>query len=150
LIQLTDGVEIEASPDEVVDWLAHLSDNYRAWHTDHVGYRYLQGTSLWEVGAVAYAEEYLHGELHGLKLRTTRVVPNSRVEYGGFGMKCSFEVKPMGRNVLFVAEIALGLDVPVLGWFVDRILLALLSEQIEAIQRHMVEEGENIKRLLET
>ena len=31
--------------------------------------------------SVIYVEEYLHGKLHKLKLRITKIEPNSRIEY---------------------------------------------------------------------
>jgi hypothetical protein len=44
-------------------------DSYRAWHQkDHVRLRWLEGKP-WAEGSVMYAEEYLHGKLHKLKLR---------------------------------------------------------------------------------
>lgn len=87
MILLRDVVEIEASPEQVFDWLAHFQENYLAWHPDHVECRYLKGASLFEVGSVVYVEEYVHGEFHKLKFRVTKVIPNSRLEYkAGFGI----------------------------------------------------------------
>jgi len=139
-----------ASPDQIFDWLAHLPDNYLAWHPDHVACRYLKGTSLLEVGSVLYIEEYLHGELHSLKLRTTRVLANSRLEYSAeFGIRGAFEVRPQAEGVLFVTELALGSSLPLLGWLVDRVMHKWLRKRLDAMRQHMAEEGLNLKRWLE-
>ena len=55
--------------------------SYRAWHPeDHVALRWIKGEP-WEEGSVLYAEEYLHGKLHKLKMLITKVVPNRRIEF---------------------------------------------------------------------
>lgn len=61
MILLRDVVEIEASPEQAFDWLAHFQEDYLAWHPDHVECQYVKGTSILEVGSVLYIEEYLHG-----------------------------------------------------------------------------------------
>jgi len=150
MILLKDTVEIESSPEQVFEWLDHLPENYLAWHPDHVACRYLKGTSILEKGSVLYVEEYLHGQLHRLKLRTTQVVPNNRLEYkAGFGVAGAFEVESQGSKVLFTADIALGSTFPVLGWVLDWIITVLLSGRLEALKQHMAEEGVNLKKLLE-
>jgi hypothetical protein len=150
MILLRDAVEIETTPEHVFDWLVHFQENYLAWHPDHVECRYLKGTHLLEVDSVLYVEEYLHGELHRLKFRATKVIPNRRLEYkAGFGMGGAFEVVPHGGKVLFIAEITMGSSFPVLGRLLDAFLEKLLSDNLEMIKQHMTEEGENLKRLLE-
>lgn len=150
MILLKDTVEIETSPAQVFEWLDHLPENYLAWHPDHVACRYLKGRSILETGSVLYVEEYLHGQLHRLKLRTIQVVPNIRLEYkAGLGIAGAFEVQSKGSKVLFMAEITLGTNLPGLGWALDWIIGALLSDRLEALKQHMAEEGENLKKLLE-
>jgi uncharacterized protein YndB with AHSA1/START domain len=150
MILLRDVSEIEAPPERVFDWLVHLQENYIAWHPDHVECRYLRGTSLLELGSVLYIEEYLHGELHKLKFRTTKVIPNSRLEYkAGFGIGGAFEVRPQEDKALFIAEMTMGSSLPLVEPLLDRLLEKLLSDNLEAMKQHMAEEGENLKRLLE-
>jgi hypothetical protein len=150
MILLRDKVEIEATPEQVFDWLAHFQENFLAWHSDHVECRYLKGTNLFEVDSVLYVEEYLHGKLHRLTFRATKVIPSRRLEYdAGFGLGGAFEVVPRGDKVLFIAEITMGSSFPVLGRLIDVFLEKLLSDNLEMIKQHMTEEGENLKRLLE-
>ena len=150
MILLQDAVEMEASPDQIFDWLAHFPENYLAWHPDHVACWYLKGTSLLEVGSVLYIEEYLHGERHSLKLRTTRVLPNSRLEYrAGFGIRGAFEVRPQAEGMPFVAELALGSSLPLLGSLVGRVMYKELRERLDAMRQHMSGQGLNLKRWFE-
>ena len=149
MISLQDVTEIEASPEQVFDWLAHFEDNYLAWHPDHVECRHVSGAPL-ERGTVIYTEEYLHGQIHKLTFEVTDLVPNSRVDYrAGFGKGGAFKVEPKGDRVLFIATLDVGSRAPVLGWLFDTVMRTLFSDRIEALQRHMAEEGENLKRLLE-
>jgi hypothetical protein len=83
MITLTDSIEVEATPADVYNWLVQrLQDraSYQRWHPEHVDIRWIKGEPLQE-GSVLYAEEYLHGVLHKLRFRITKVVPNNLIEY---------------------------------------------------------------------
>ena len=150
MILLRDEVRIDATPEQVFDWLAHFQEHYLAWHPDHVECRYLRGSSILEKDAILYIEEYLHGDLHRLKLRATKVIPDSRVDYtAGFGTGGAFEVQPREDGVLFIAEVTIGLGAPGLGSLLDRMMERVLAGRIKAMEQHMAEEGENLKRWLE-
>ncbi len=149
MIVLRDTGEIKASPEQIFEFFVHFEENFHAWHPDHVECRYLTEGPLRE-GSVIYIEEYLHGKLHKLKLHIVRLKPNSRIEYKTFlGTKGVFIIEPRGDNSLFTAEIYIGIKIPVLGSLVDRITGMFLSRQIEGIKRHIVEEGQTLKRILE-
>ena len=123
MILLRDEVRIDATPEQVFDWLAHFQEHYLAWHPDHVECRYLRGSSILEKDAILYVEEYLHGDLHRLKLRATKVIPDSRVDYtAGFGTGGAFEVQPREDGVLFIAEVTIGLGAPGPGSWLDRMI----------------------------
>jgi len=150
MILLRDEVRIDATPEQVFDWLAHFQEHYLAWHPDHVECRYLRGSSILEKDAILYVEEYLHGDLHRLKLRATKVIPDSRVEYtAGLGIGGAFEVQPREDGVLFIAEITIGLGAPGPGSLLDRMMERVLAGRIKAMEQHMAEEGENLKQWLE-
>jgi hypothetical protein len=149
MILLQDSVEIKTSPERIFDWLQHLPEHYLAWHPDHVACRFLKGEAF-EEGSILYAEEYIHGKLHRLKFRTTGVVPNNRLEYQVFpGFKGGFIIQPLNGTVRFTATLTLGTRMPILGWMLDQVLEKLFTHQLDAMRRHMQEEGENIKQLLE-
>jgi len=150
---LRDSVEIKTAPEEVFDFLKHLVDDasYRAWHpADHVALRWIRGNP-YEEGSVAYAEEYLHGKLHKLKFRISKIVPNREIEYAPlsrllriFFPKNRFEIEPSGDGCIFTAEVHLR---------IGRVAKALAKRKLEvglsSVRKHMKEEGENLKRILE-
>ena len=150
MITLRDEIEINVPPERIFDWLAHLDENYLAWHPDHVACRYLTDGPLQE-GSVIYCEEYLHGDLHKLELRATEVVPNARIDYrSGSMMYGAFIIEPCAAGSRFIAELSFGVQVPLLERFLDALFRRLLSGRLRLFRQHMVEEGVNLKRILET
>ena len=150
MVTLKDSIEVKAPPERVFEWLVQRFDGkeaYQAWHPDHVDIRWVKGESLQE-GSIVYAEEYLHGRLHKLRFIITKVVPNKEVEYRAlfplsiFAPKNSFFIEPKGeKSCIFTAT----------GYLRAGPLFKKLGKhQLEATERHMREEGENLKRLLET
>jgi uncharacterized protein YndB with AHSA1/START domain len=80
---IENSIEIKAPPEKVYEWLIQRfesSENYGAWHPEHVSVHWIKGSSAQE-GYVLYVEEYLHGELHKLKSLITKIEPNRRIEY---------------------------------------------------------------------
>ncbi|MFB0515090.1 MAG: SRPBCC family protein [Candidatus Neomarinimicrobiota bacterium] len=149
MIVLRDTVEIKASPEQVFDWLVHLDEHYLAWHPDHVRCRCIKGR-MQEAGSVVHVEEYLHGRLHQMKLRTTAIEPNQHIDYRvAPGLRGSFDIEPEENHILFTAELGFGTRFPILSPLLDWMLFRLLPRQIAALREHMAEEGANLKHLLE-
>ena len=65
------------------------------------------------------------------------------------GTKGVFVMEPRGTMTLFIAEMHMGSNMPVLGKIIDIIMLKFLSRQLEGIRQHMIEEGKNLKKILE-
>ena len=149
MITLKDAVEIRASPEQIVEFFLNFKENFHAWHPDHVECHYLTPGPLKE-NSIIYVEEYLHGELHKLKLHITKIQPNSRIEYKTFlGTKGIFIIEPRGTITLFAAEMHMGTKIPLLGKLVDGIMRMFFSRHLEGLKQHMAEEGQNLKRILE-
>jgi uncharacterized protein YndB with AHSA1/START domain len=154
MITLQDSIEVKASPEKVFQWLTQRmkdKESYKAWHPDHVDIRWIKGEALQE-GSILYAEEYLHGDLHKLKFRITKIVPNRLIEYRSLfplsiiapGNK--FIIEPKGQNsCIFTATGSLRIP----RWLFVRIHKKH-QHKIEATQQHMKEEGQNLKKALET
>ncbi len=153
MITLKDSIEISATPEKVFEWLAQRFKNkesYQAWHPDHVDIRWIKGEPLQE-GSIVYAEEYLHGDLHKLKFRIAKIVPNREIKYRSlFPLSVlapgnTFLIVPKGENsCIFTAMGSLRLPV----WLFKK-LHKKHEHKIEATKQHMKEEGENLKRALE-
>ena len=150
---LKHSIEIRTTPEKIFEFLSSLVDDksYRSWHyDDHVALRWLKG-SPWQEGSVIYAEEYIDGELHKLTFIVTKVVSNREIEYvpvsrfrRRYTPKYTFSVEPKDASCVFTATVHARIP----------LLLRLIAKKrvergLSSVQKHMKEEGENLKRILE-
>ncbi len=152
-ITLTDSVEIKTTPEKIFDFLVKLVDDesYHIWHPeDHVALRWIKGKP-WEEGSEVYAEEYIHGKLHKLKFIVTKVVPNKEIEYvpssrflRKFFPKNTFSIEPKQETCIFTAS-----GTYRVGWIVRTFAKNKIELRLSSVRKHMKEEGENLKRILE-
>ena len=148
MIELHDTVFIEAPPEEVWAWLADLPGHYREWHPAHGRCWYQHGNAL-QAGAILGVEEELHGRLHRLRLRATEIVPNRLLRYSSRGLRGTFLLEAANGGTRFTATLGFGVAVPLIGPLADWALRRLFGTRLAAIQTHMHEEGQNLKRLLD-
>lgn len=149
MITLRDTVTITAAPEEIFDFFIHLRENYEAWHPDHVRCWYREAGPLRE-GSVFYVEEYVGEELLTLQFLVTRLVEYSRIEYAVPRMASgAFIMEPRDSNTSFTAEIYFGTAMPLLSALLDKILRMFISNRLRALEEHMVDEGRNLKMILE-
>lgn len=148
MITVTDSIEIIKTPEKLYSGLIKFfssQEDYKKWHKDHVECRWIKGQPF-EIGSILYCEEYLHGELHTMKLRCTTNVPDKEIQYKIlFPMslicpKGSFIIEPKEGSSIFTATLSIRF-----GWLFQ----ALAKSRVEAITKHMKEEGENLKEILE-
>ena len=150
MISLRDRVEIDTTPEQLFAWLGRMPEEYKSWHPDHVACRVLHG-SLLEVGSEFEFEEYLHGKLHTMRFRVTKVVLDNRVEFDIKGMgRGAFDAELSGDAVIFLAEVDIGSDAPVIGPLFDFVFSRFFNQRIDLMRQHMVEEGRNLKAILES
>jgi uncharacterized protein YndB with AHSA1/START domain len=143
-----DGIHIAAPPAAVFSFFERMAENYLAWHPDHLKFEW-RGPAGLEVGNVFYFEERIAGKVLRKQTRFTRVVPGRRIEFTMtswlmrlFLPKLSFEFAPENGGCRFTARIHLR--------GVGPIGRALNRREFDAVRRHMAEEGENLKALIET
>lgn len=150
MISLRDSIEIYTTPRNLFAWLDRLPAVYTSWHPDHVACKVLHGSML-EVGSEIECEEYLHGKIHSMRFRMTKVVPDKRVNFviEGIGQG-AFEAEVSGDKVRFIAELDIGSDKPIIGRLFDLIFPLFFNKRIEAMRQHMAEEGRNLKLILES
>jgi hypothetical protein len=150
MISLRDSIEILTTPRQLFAWLDRMPQVYTSWHPDHVACRVAHGSIL-EVGSELECEEFLHGKLHSMSFRTTRVIPEKRVEFEIAGMgRGAFEAEGKGDIVRFVTELEIGLDMLIVGPLLDFIFSLFFNKRIDAMKQHMAEEGRNLKAILES
>ena len=141
---LKDSIEIKTTPDKIFKWLKNLDKHYKEWHPDHV--KWINLTGSLDKGDIFYSEEHLHGKLHKLKGKITKIEENKRVEYKFLFPtpiicpKGSFIIELKGESSIFTAILSFRF-----GWLFSK----LAKKMVKAIKTHMGEEGENLKKLLE-
>ena len=144
MITLKDSIEINTTSDKIFNWLKNLDKHYKEWHPDHV--KWINETGSLEEGDIVYYEEYLHGNLHKVRSRITKVENNNRIEFENLFPvsiicpKGSFIIESRGKSCIFTATLSIRFY-----WLFSK----LVQNRIEAIRKHVKQEGENLKRLLE-
>jgi hypothetical protein len=145
---LRDSIEIRATPKKVFNWFLTLKGkaDYQSWHPDHVDLHWTRGEPFAE-GSIVYFEEYIYKKLLKGRFLCTKRVPGKMIEYRPlfpwsiFMSKGTFVMEPEGqRNCIFTATICLR---------PGSLFRKFSRNLIEALNHHMKEEGENLKKILE-
>ena len=144
-IVLKDTVEIETTPEKIWEFWANMDKNYKAWHPqDHILFSWIKGKPM-EEGSKIYAEETVGGKLLKLKVTCVDVVPNRKFALTlpfPRSLFCKYEylIEPRGAKTAFTAFTYLKYP----GIARKRIELV-----VEVGKKHVREEGENLKKILE-
>lgn len=146
-MKFEDSVFIAAPPKQVYAFFENMQANYLRWHPEHVAFEWRKGQGL-EEGNVFYFEEEIAGELLKKKTRFTRIVPHRYIEfemvnlfYRWFIPKMTFIFEPVDGGCRFTGQVFLRGIGPLGKW--------LHRKEFAAVQQHMKEEGENLKRIIE-
>ena len=152
-IVLTDSIVISTTPEKIFGFFLQIVDDasYQAWHPeDHVAFRWIKGAP-WQQGSVAYAEEYIHGKLHKFKFLIKKVVPNRKIELVPLSRllriyfpRNTLLIEPRDGSCVFTASGVLRV-----GRLVKLLARNRLEQGLSSVRKHMKEEGENLKRILE-
>jgi len=152
-IVVTESIEIGATAEKIFGFFLQIVDDasYQAWHPkDHVAYRCIKGKPC-EEGSVVYAEEYMHGKLHKLKFLVKEVVPNRKIEFVPLSRllriyfpRNTFLIEPGDGSCVFTASCVVRV-----GPLVKLLARTKLEEGLSSVRKHMREEGENLKRIVE-
>lgn len=144
--QLMDSVEIDAPSEAIWAWLRDLAEHYTEWHPDHVSAEWERGEPG-QVGSVLRAVEDLGREREVLRFEMTSVNAPHGFEYRTRGAISAllpggaFAVAPHDGGSRFTATISYRG-----GAFTELVF----KHRMTSLRRHMREEGENLKRLIES
>jgi len=142
---LRESIEINVSPEVIWDWFLHIAENYLEWHPSHIKANWETETAS-EVGSILYAEEDINGEFLKMKSKLTELIPNRLYRFKTVGtLKLilaggSFEVNPSENGSIFTAT---------LDFHMGKLLSKLAKKKMQEISQHMIEEGQNLKKILE-
>lgn len=157
MVKIVKETIIEAKPEAVWEFLTNLekNDNYRKWHPkDHIKLICLKG-NLQDVGSIIYFEEHLGKFLLKLKYKITRstIAPYYLEYVATFPLsllhagKAYFKIEPMGNTgSRLLAGAEYGYNIPFIGELLDDVIETKIKRK--DIEKHMEEEGENIRQLL--
>lgn len=144
---LEDRTEIAAQPRQVFAFFRHMEANYRRWHPDHIAFRWIHGRGL-EAGVEFAFEEIIGGKRMKRRLRFVEVVTDRTLAFEPtsrfvrlFMPRLSFEIEPTEGGCILVARIRIRTG-PVGAW--------LNRREFSAVRRHMRQEGENLKMIVES
>ena len=146
-MRLRDSIRIRTTPARVFRFFETMDRHYLDWHPDHRLFRWEEGKGV-EPGVVFYFEVVIGGKLMKKRVHFTRVEPDRHLEFTFTNRllalilpRISFHVEPEGDGVRFDAEIQIRTG-PIGAW--------LNRREFDAVRKHMREEGENLKRILES
>jgi hypothetical protein len=154
MLVLAERIRIRARPEQYMDFVDHLEENYSIMSPDHARFACLTGSPTKE-GSICEQEECFQGKRVRNRYRITQVIPN-RLIVGEvlfprslLGAKLVNEIKPDGDEIEVTETLYLGHDIPLLGRVWDAILGLIFDRHLPALRAHQVEGLENIKRHLE-
>ncbi|NVM46878.1 MAG: SRPBCC family protein [Candidatus Lokiarchaeota archaeon] len=142
---LRESIEINVSPEIIWDWFLHIAENYLEWHPSHIKANW-ETETVSEIGSILYAEEDIDGEFLKMRSKLTKLIPNRLYRFKTVGtLKIilaggSFEIEPSENGSIFTAT---------LDFHMGKLLSKIIKKKVQQITQHMIEEGENLKKILE-
>ncbi|MGD2103389.1 MAG: SRPBCC family protein [Acidimicrobiia bacterium] len=143
---MVDSIVIDSSPEPIWEWLTNLATRYTKWHPDHVSAEWELGEPN-QVGSIMRAVEDLGGTREVLRFEMTSIEPPHRFEYrirGPISMLLpggAFTVTPHNGVSRFTATIS---------YRFGAVTELLFRGRMSTLAEHMREEGENLKRIIES
>jgi hypothetical protein len=144
--ELTDSIRINSPPEPIWEWLSGLSEHYTDWHPDHVSAEWEQGEPN-QVGSILRAVEDLGGSREVLRFEMTSVDPPHRFEYR---IRGPISMLLPGGAFVVVSDDGGARFTATISYRFGRLTERLFKRRTAALQRHMKEEGENLKRIIES
>ena len=137
---------VHGQPERLFQFFEDMEMNYTHWHPDHHHFEWRKGRGCLE-GNVFFFDETIAGQRQPKEVVFTRVEPDRMIEFAPtnrffrlFLPSIMFEFQPEGDHTWLVARIALRMG-PVARW--------LHRKEFELVRKHMREEGENLKLMVE-
>lgn len=145
-MRLRDSIWIRSTGERFFEFFEHMDANYLRWHPDHRTFRWEDGRGLRE-GVTFYFEEVIGGKPMKKRVVFTRLERNRHIEFTFTNRllrlilpRIVFHVDPEAGGIRLTAEIQVRTG-PIGAW--------LNRREFDAVHRHMREEGENLKNILE-
>lgn len=147
---LKDSIEIKTTPQIIWNFFKNLERNYKAWHPeDHVLFKWTKGNPM-ESGSRWFAEEVVHGKVFKLGGTIGEVIPNKKIVFkyslpiSLVAPKFEWLIESKNSTTVFTAMSYLRA-----GELFYKIARKEMDRKVFMHNKHVKEEGENLKRILE-
>ena len=147
---LKHSIEINTTPEKIWDFFLNLEKHYTTWHPkDHILLKWTKGNPL-EKGSRCYAEQYVMGKPTKYNTICTEIIENRKIvskflfPISLITPKIEWLIEPTGPNSIFTAITYIRF-----GNLLKAISKKEMKKLISAHDKHVAEEGENLKRILE-
>jgi uncharacterized protein YndB with AHSA1/START domain len=151
---LTESIEIKTTPGKIWEFFTNLEKNYKTWHPeDHVIFQWTKGKPM-EAGSNFYAEEYVLGKIKKFKGTISEVVPYRKIVFRySFPLSLvspgfEWQIEPKGSSSVFTAISYVRAE-RIMRTLVKYSEYKGMETLIEVGKKHVKEEGENLKKILE-
>ena len=135
----------KADPEAVFAFFLGMEENYRRWHPDHIEFRWVDPAAL-RPGVRFFFAERIDGKVLKKTLAFTRIEPGRLIEFAPtfrlmrlFLPRIGFTIEPAADGITVRQDILLR---------IGPLAARLNRRELDAVRRHMREEGESIARLL--
>ena len=149
-LELSHTIEINTTPDTIWNFFKNLDTNYTTWHPkDHITFKWTSEKKL-ENGSTCYAEQYVNGKPTKYKATLTNIIPNRKIAFKWsypislISPKVEWLIEPTNSHTTFTAITHMRA-----GHLFKKLFKKGMEKLIEEHNRHVGEEGENLKKLLE-
>jgi hypothetical protein len=123
-----------------------MSEHYTEWHPDHVSAEWERGEPN-QVGSILKAVEDLGGTREMLRLEMTTIDPPHGFEYRVRG---PISLLLPGGAFAVVSDCGGARFTATISYRFGELTERLFNRRTAALRRHMKEEGENLKRIIES
>lgn len=156
MIHIEDKVRVNAPRADVAKWFRSMPQHYSDWHpTEHRLFQVVSGPNELQEGSVIRAVEMIGRKRLAFKFRINKVVSNELVEWRATfphrlaNLEGSFEFRELdSQTTQLTAVTRYGCRIPVISGFIDRLMDRLFVDRQE-VARHMFEEGQQVRTILE-
>ncbi len=148
-LELSHSIEIKTTPEKIWNFLIN-PENYTIWHPqDHIKVIWTEGKPF-EVGSKFYSEQRVFGKVKKYNAKIREIIPNRKVIFtfkfpiSIFSPQIEWRIEPKGSTTVFTA-----ISYMRAGYLLKKLFKKGMNKLIEEHNRHVGEEGENLKKLME-
>ena len=148
-LELSHSIEIKTTPEKIWNFLKN-PENYTIWHPqDHIKVIWTEGKPF-EVGSKFYSEQRVFGKVQKYNAKIQEIIPNRKIVFtfkfpvSLISPEIEWRIEPKGSNTVFTAISYLRA-----GYLLKKVFKKGMNKLIEEHNRHVGEEGENLKKLME-